>query len=652
MTDAVKITVFFLTLLNLLKPIVLANEIPDKFTLAKVEFSGIESVSQKELAKTLVSRTPPLWKFWLPSPKIETVDIEDDLTRIRQFYRSEGYYKTEVDVSVTVIEQPTEQASITDEPSGQKESDPIKDDADSPARLPRARVVFSVVEGPPVLVETIEIDIRPSSKEDVSHEVIAALPLGSGKVFRAADYEESKRTIGQFFGNRGHPFAEVTGQAVIDPTANQAKIIYHIDPGPASTFGPVTIVQEGTKLSETVIRRALTFEEGKKYEIKKVESSRRNLIRLDVFRTAIIRPEGPPETAGGPVSMRIELRSKERRSISLGAGYGTEDKLRLRAALTYRNIFSQGGRLSLSGRYSALIRNAQLTYVQPYFLDAKNTLVSRAGHELQEPPAYKNRRTFLDLALNRRIQRYWLFGINYGLSFNKEESVAAVPFDPEEDEFLDQNVRISSIGLEILRDTRDDLLNPMRGSVLEARINLAPDLFGSELTYIQPTVEAKLYQQVYKKFIVAGRIALETIQGIQGTTFIPAFKRLYLGGSDTVRGYDFQRLPPLARNGDPIGGQTGFNASIETRFPLYRELSGVAFLDAGLLDVEPFQLNFSDTLYTCGLGLRYNTVIGPIRVDFGYKLNPLTGKDIGDFSQPNKVVDGRWLLYFNIGQAF
>ena len=145
MTDAVKIAILFLTLLSLLKPIVLANETPDKFTLAKVEFSGIESISQKELANTLVSQTPPLWKFWLPSPTIEYVDIEDDLTRIRQFYRSEGYYKTEVDVSVTVIEQPTEQASVTDEPPAQKENDQKKDDGDPPARLPRARVMFSVV---------------------------------------------------------------------------------------------------------------------------------------------------------------------------------------------------------------------------------------------------------------------------------------------------------------------------------------------------------------------------------------------------------------------------------------------------------------------------------------------------------------------------
>ena len=161
MTDAVKTAVLFLTLLSLFKPIAVANEIPDKFKLAKVEFSGVESISQKELAKTLVSRMPPLWKFWLPSPIIENVDIEDDLTRIRQFYRGEGYYKTEVDVSVTVIEQPNEPASVTDEPPDRRESDREEEAGDSPTPIPRARVVFSVVEGPPILVETIEIDVRP-----------------------------------------------------------------------------------------------------------------------------------------------------------------------------------------------------------------------------------------------------------------------------------------------------------------------------------------------------------------------------------------------------------------------------------------------------------------------------------------------------------
>ncbi len=653
MTHTAKTALLLLILLILPVQMLYGTDIPDKFELIGVDFSGVDSVSQKELAKTLAAQPPPIWKFWEPSPRLEKEDIEDDLNRIRQFYRNNGYFSTEAAVSVTIISQPTDRATVKEGPSGQNTAASRKEDQSPTPDLPRVKLSFSVVEGPPVIVESIDIDVSPPSDETLPATLEAELPLKPGQVFRTADYEDAKRFLTRGLGNRGYPFAEVSGQAVIDPTVHQAKLIFRVNTGPLSVFGPITINQDGTKVSEKVIRRALVFSEGERYNTGKVETSRRNLIRLDVFRTALIQPERPPTTGGDPVPMSIRLRSKERRSVRFGAGYGTEDKLRFQAALTYRNLAGQGGRLSLSGRISAILRNIQLTYVQPYFLDAKNTLTARAGNELEEPPAYKNNKIFVEAALSRKLTRNWYVQGKYGLSFNKEDSVAAsAPLDLGELPFLDQTTRISSVGLEIARDSRNDLLNPKTGSYLGAKIELSPEFLGSELAYYQPAIEAKVYQQVFKSIVLAGRIKLETIQGIQGTSYIPAFKRLYLGGSDTVRGYDFQKLPPVDRNDDPIGGQTGFNASFEARFPLYKELTGVTFLDAGLLDMEPFQLDFADTRYTCGVGLRYDTVIGPIRVDFGYKLNPQTGKDIGDIGQPDKIVGGRWRVYLNIGQAF
>jgi len=653
MTHTAKTALLLLILLILPVQMLFGTDIPDKFELIGVDFNGVDSVSQKELAKTLAAQPPPIWKFWQPSPILEKEDIEDDLSRIRQFYRNEGYFRTEATVSVTFVGQSTARTPVKEKPPDQNAADRKGEDQTPTPVLPRVKLIFSVIEGPPVLVESIEIDVSQPSDETLTATLQSELPLKPGQVFRTADYEEAKRFIARGLGNRGYPFAEVSGQAVIDPAVHQAKLNFRVNTGPLSVFGPITIEQEGTEVSEKVIRRALVFSEGQKYNAAKVETSRRNLIRLDVFRTALIQLERPSTTGDGPVPMSIQLRAKERRSVRFGAGYGTEDKLRFQAALTYRNIAGQGGRLSLSGRISDILRNVQLTYVQPYFLDAKNTLTTRAGNELEEPPAYKNNKIFAEVALSRKLTRNWYVQGSYGLSFNKEDSVAAsAPVDSGELPFLDQTTRISAVGLEIARDSRDDLLNPTTGSYLGAKIELAPELLGSELAFYQPAVETKVYRQVFKHIVLAGRVKFETIQGMQGTTYIPAFKRLYLGGSDTVRGYDFQKLPPLDRNGDPLGGQTGFNASVEARFPLYKELSGVTFLDAGLLSGKPFQLDFADTRYTCGVGLRYNTVIGPIRVDFGYKLNPQTGKDIGDIGQPDKIVDGRWRLYLNIGQAF
>ncbi|MEN8688555.1 MAG: BamA/TamA family outer membrane protein [Desulfobacterales bacterium] len=645
-----KIALLLMTLLILPAAAATADTIPDQFDLVAVKFTGVESVSESELAKTLAAQMPPIWKVWLPSPVLSAEDLEEDRLRIQQFYRNNGYYQTAIAVAVTVSgaepDRRAEEAASGNSATTEPEESPTE-------TLPRVKVTYEITEGPPVLIESIDMAITSTVKGVDRTTLLADTRLEIGQVFKVAEYEEAKKNINRTLGNRGYPFAEVTGHAVVDPKVNQAKLSFRVIPGPLCVFGPTTINQEGTEVSETVIRRALTYAEGDVYDADKVETSRRNLFRLDVFRVAVIKPEGPPTAEDGPVPMRVQLKSKDRRSVRLGVGYGTEDKLRLQAALTYRNLAGLGGRLTFSARTSSVLKNIQLAYDQPYFLDARNSLSARAGNELEDPPAYKNRRIFTDVALNRQLGQDWFLRLSYGLSSNNEESVAAdEPLDIEELPFLAEDTLVSVVGMEIARDSRNNLLNPTTGSLLGAKISVAPDFLGSELTYYQPVIDVKKYVPLYKDIILAGRVHLETIQEIQDSSFIPGFKRLYLGGSDTVRGYAYQELPPLDRNGDPIGGQSSFNASVEARFPIYKELSGVTFLDTGLLDKDPFRLNFSDMLYTCGVGLRYNTVIGPIRVDFGYKLNPPTGKDIGDFTNPNDIIGDRWRFYINIGQAF
>ena len=645
-----KITLMLMTLLILPVAAAAADAVPDQFDLIAVNFTGVKSVSKSELAKTLAAQTPPVWKVWLPAPVLSAQDLEEDRLRIQQFYRKNGYYRTEVAVAVTVSGMEPERKAEKAAHQNSASTEPAKSPSE---KLPRVKVIYEITEGPPVLIESIDMAISGAVKGVDRTALLADTRLEIGRVFKVAEYEEAKKNIKQTFAKRGYPFAEITGRAIVDPKVNQAKLSFRATPGPLCVFGPTTINQEGDEVSETVVRRALTYAEGGLYDVDEVEASRRNLFKLDVFKTAVVQPDGPPPEEDGPVPMRVQLKSKDRRSVRFGIGYGTEDKLRLQAALTFRNLAGQGGRLTFSARTSAVLKNIQLAYDQPYFMDARTSLSARAGNELEEPPAYKNSRIFTDVSLNRKLGRDWFLRLVYGLSLNTEESVAADnPLDIEEQQFLDENTLISAIGIEIARDTRNDLLNPKTGSLLGARIAVAPDLLGSELTYFQPAIDVKKYVPVTKNIVLAGRLRLETIEGIQGSSFIPAFKRLYLGGSDTVRGYAFQELPPLDRNGNPVGGQSAFNASVEVRFPIYKEISGATFLDTGLLDLDPFRLNFSDMRYTCGVGLRYDTVIGPIRADVGYKLNPPTGKDIGDFANPNDIVGDRWRFYINIGQAF
>jgi outer membrane translocation and assembly module TamA len=147
---------------------------------------------------------------------------------------------------------------------------------------------------------------------------------------------------------------------------------------------------------------------------------------------------------------------------------------------------------------------------------------------------------------------------------------------------------------------------------------------------------------------LAARLKLESIEGIEDTNFIPVFKRLFLGGSNTVRGYGYRMLGPLDDNGLPLGGKTAVNANLEGRFPLFRSFSGIVFIDAGAVDPDSFQFDAGEIRIACGAGFRYDSVIGPLRVEVGYKLNPVEEDELPEGVE----AEERWRIHFSIGQTF
>jgi outer membrane protein assembly factor BamA len=339
--------------------------------------------------------------------------------------------------------------------------------------------------------------------------------------------------------------------------------------------------------------------------------------------------------------MTVQLKPKKSQNFRFGIGYGTEDGLRLKGAWTYRNLWGWAGKTSISAKRSDLIENIQTDYIQPYFLDAQNTLRAKTGFEREKFESYTNRKVFGTAGLERTFMKYWTVAAGYNLEVNNLEEIKIT--DPEELEKLSQqNIYfISSLLGGLVYNSADNALDPKKGSVVALSAEWASDLLGSEINFVRPALELKRYQPVYENFTVAGRVRFETIQSDDPAS-IPIFKRLFLGGSDTVRGYDYQKIPPLDDTGNPLGGLSSLNANLELRFPVYRKLTGVIFGDMGLLDPEYLRYDTGEMRYTCGGGIRYNTIVGPLRLDIGYKLNP---------PESEQKVD-RWRLHFSIGQAF
>ena len=602
--------------------------LPEAFVVRKTTFSGVSSVSKKELRKTLATRPRPFWRFWEPETPLSEIDLKDDLERIRQFYRARGYYHARVEMDTERTGQ--EAAKTAGEHAGP---------------LPVVRVAFSVQEGPPVIVSEIQIDRPRDGLPD--EEVRKRIALQKGKVFTTNDYRSAKKTIERLYGNRGFPFVQVDGQARVDVRENLARVSLAVTPGGIHRFGEVTIAQDGEIVKEAIVRRALEFEPGQKYRASAVEQSQRNLVSLDVFRSALIVP-GTPEEGSDKLPMEVRLRAKEPRQIGFGAGYGSEDGLRLRASWTYRNVFSRAGRFTLSARRTDLIENVQVEYFQPYWLDARNDLRGRTGWEREDLESYTNEKTFANVAVDRRLSRLWSGSAGYKLENNRLQEIKIL--DPLEIEELVKNnsYLVSAVNFSLTRSTIDDLLYPSEGSTVSLTSEQASDLFGSELTYWRPAAEVRAYRTFFPPVTLAGRIRLETIQETEDTDFIPIPERLFLGGSNTVRGYGYQMLGPLDPAGNPLGGKSAANANLEARFPIYRSFSGVVFLDAGLVDTEAFKFELSEVRTACGAGFRYDTPIGPLRVEIGYKLDPKEEDEL-----PAGVeAEERWRIHFSIGQTF
>lgn len=588
-----------------------------QFSLNALRFVGIKSVPKDDLSKTLAIQAPPAWKFWLDRPVFSAEDLPDDALRIKQFYQDRGYYHTAVAYQIEAAEN-----------------------RKAPAAAPSTNVTFTITEGPPVLVEAVDIIVEPEIEKPAVKDLLNLLPLKPGRVFITTEYRDAKKALLKACGNSGYPFASLTAKVTVNTETNSARVFFRLDPKKPYSFGPLKILPNDTDVKDIVILRAIRFKEGDLYVADKVDESRRNLFNLDMFRLALIKPEAPEPDALS-VPMTVQLTPKKSQNIKFGVGYGTEDGFRLKGAWTYRNLWGWAGKTSISAKRSDLVENMQADYIQPYFLDADNTLRTKTGFEREKFESYTNRKIFGNAGLERTFMKNWTATFGYNMEVSNIEDIKIA--DPEELERLShQNIYfISSLQAGVIYNNTDNTLDPKKGSIVSVSAEWASDFLGSEVRFVRPALELKRYQPVSESITIAGRVRFETIQSDDSTS-IPIFKRLFLGGSNTVRGYDFQKIPPLDDNGSPLGGLSSLNANLELRFPIYRKLTGVIFGDLGLLDQDYFQYDTGEMRYTCGAGIRYNTIVGPLRLDFGYKLNP---------PESEQKVD-RWRIHFSIGQAF
>jgi outer membrane protein insertion porin family/translocation and assembly module TamA len=225
------------------------------------------------------------------------------------------------------------------------------------------------------------------------------------------------------------------------------------------------------------------------------------------------------------------------------------------------------------------------------------------------------------------------------------DDLIALGLDPETGE---GRGTLSALAFDVSRSTVESQISARSGYTISAHAERAGSFINGDFKYWETILEGRAYLALGRKALVAARVRGGAIDGLGDQDLnVPFFKRYFLGGSSSLRGWGRFEVSPLSGEGEPIGGATQLEGSAELRVPLWRNFSAVAFVDAGNVWADPWAFKLNDLRYDIGPGLRYNTPVGPLRLDVGYQLNPIPGLVVNGDSTPP-----RFRIHFSIGQAF
>jgi len=565
---------------------------------------------------------------------------EADLRRLTDVLSGYGYYQGTVSVRVgdVVVGSPAALAAAARAAEGARNT----------ALVP---IRIAVDLGP--LYTVRHVRARDARGHPFPEEVLPErfTRVGDDVPARSATVLAREAGIVDRFRALGHPFAKaVSRDPVVDDAAYVMDVTFTLDPGPIAGIGEVA-VRGAEGVDPAVIRSFIYSEPGDPYSPRAEADIRRSLARIDALGSVRIR-EGEALDAQGNLPLFVDLTERDHNLIGVSARYSTVDGPGVRATYANRNLFGGAESLRIDAdlyylglgfdpfanqRRAAGIDTSGLggrlsaTFVKPALWGTRNDLVVNAfaGREVQQ--SY-----FVDGGGATASIRH-----RFSDSFSAQIGLDA-QIGRSRDAIGSVDYRLFGVPLAVSYDSTDNLLDPTKGVRVIASATPYPAVFGSDPGIFVAKAQGSTYYSLddESKYIVAGRLGFGSVSGAR-LDEIPDNFRFFAGGGGSVRGYAFRTLGPLGPFNLPIGGRSLLEASVEARIKVTDTIGVVPFFDAGTAFASALP-DFRERIRTAaGLGLRYYTGIGPIRVDLAFPLERVRG-----FREFPAV------LYISLGQAF
>jgi outer membrane protein insertion porin family/translocation and assembly module TamA len=599
-----------------LLPVRLARAVPPEAVergrdrqVRSIAIRGNDVVSTSTLRDAMLTEQRPwymFWRFWRPRPPFDPAVFRQDVARIGRVYRNEGFYHAQVTADVALVDS----GDLVD-------------------------LTIEIDEGPSVHVRSVDVDLAgeplPQKDRDV---LLASLPIAPGQVFEQERYSRAATMLHAWYREHGFARVKVDRKATVDVRNDTADVHYRVESGPATVFGPVEIV--GTeRVDPDVIRKEVAYREGRPFRQSRLDSTRSNLLALRLFRTVRIIEEGGDGDAVVPT--RIEVAEGPSHEVTFGIGYDTEEQVRGIASWRDYNFFGGARQLGVTARGSFINRTIAADFVQPHFPGPRDRLRVILSEVQEEEETYTNDRSRFSPRLEFRplpiLTPYVFYRIEYDALTDVNDAI-----ERRRPGLAPSNSVLSGLGFGVDLNTTDDPLDPRRGWTASIVVEPVGGILGGEVDFFRLIVEGRRYQPLFWRIVLALRTRIGLADPLEDDENIPLFERFYAGGTNSVRGYERRHVGPFL-GGDPIGGRSLAEVSVELRRPITETIGGSVFVDAGQVSRRSFDLPFDDLDVGVGFGASYKTPVGPLRVDLGFPLDRPRG-------------DAGWQIHLSLGQAF
>lgn len=629
--------IFFILLPAIAKPAAMVqNDEPERDPIIwRVSFEGNENYSNIVLRRTVAARHPNLGRKLIRRTsdyKLNETELRRDRVRIMRFYQRRGYSDVQVDIKI--------------EP---RKKEWKKD------------VTFRIREGEPIRIteSVVVIDADSTTKQELRdsrdfNRQIDRHEFRQGNLYQTIRKPDIEGRFVESLQNQGYPWATIAIESEVDSTAKTASVRIIAKPGTKAYF--TNFEFEGVEtVPERIVMRETDIQPGDVYSRRKLQEAQRQVFGHHLFRFATITlPEQPQDST---LDVLVRVRENPLRTVQASIGFGNEELLRGQLSWQHRNINGVGHRLGFSSRASFIEQRVGADYTIPYVFNNRSSFVAAPFGQRRTEPAFDLLRAGINNSLIYQIRRNVTLTSSYEFTLNRENTRRDDVTLP--DSVLDYNVS----SMLFTGYYSEGISREPTGWVIQPTAEFSGTFGEATFRFQKFSLDVRHYKPVTESTTIAGRINSGVIFYSQPDS-LPANIRFFAGGTNSVRGWTRQTLGPKRATFDdsgnfdgyvPLGGRALFNFNLEVRQKVDELITGLGFavfLDGGQVWRALDRIDERAVQFGTGAGVRYQSPIGPIRVDVGYKINPFD-EDLNRFAgQDHGGRLSRIGIHFSIGQAF